>query len=207
MTTIESSDSITVSFEDLPVDVRREVRKQRSFVQLPASAAIMWREILTEAQRAILGGDLEAAYLEEGQTLGMWHRVSGDQMLKGMLGLAKKLSVLDDRKYNWLTREIGEEAAGAVQPLAPPSWNRELRELRLGGKIVRRVRFMKKRTHVELILAVFEEQGWPEIIDDPLPEGPLSERLRDAVKSLNQGLLDIRFDPIPSGEGIRWYRV
>jgi hypothetical protein len=88
-----------------------------------------------------------------------------------------------------------------------PSWDPERRELRVAGSLVKR--FRVPSPNQERIIAVFEEEGWPPRIDDPLP--PLPEldsksRLRDTIKSLNRHqvnrLLHITGDG--TGQGIRW---
>ena len=64
----------------------------------------------------------------------------------------------------------------------------------------------------EIILAAFEEEGWPRRIDDPLP--PVAgkdsvERLHQAVMGLNRGqiarLLEFRRDG--TGEGVEWLAI
>jgi hypothetical protein len=61
----------------------------------------------------------------------------------------------------------------------------------------------------ETILAVFEEEGWPPRIDDPLPPNPelvVKRRLHDTIKGLNRNRRNclIRFLGDGTGEGIRW---
>ena len=60
-----------------------------------------------------------------------------------------------------------------------------------------------------MILAAFEEEGWPPRIDDPLPPKPDQDpkrRLHDTINSLNrnQQHLLIQFFGDGSGQGIRW---
>ena len=61
----------------------------------------------------------------------------------------------------------------------------------------------------ELILAAFEESGWPPRLDDPLPPVPdmdSKRRLRDATARLNgnQKRRLIRFHGDGSGRGLCW---
>lgn len=68
-----------------------------------------------------------------------------------------------------------------------PHWNPRLRELRLSGRLVKRYRVPAECQ--ELILNAFEEEGWPECIDDPLH--PVSRidagsRLAATIKALNR---------------------
>lgn len=86
-----------------------------------------------------------------------------------------------------------------------PHWDAQLRELRLGNKLVKR--FRVPAANQELILNVFEEEGWPECIDDPLPpkgDDP-TRRLQATIKSLNRHQSEplIRFHG--NGEGAVWW--
>jgi hypothetical protein len=63
-----------------------------------------------------------------------------------------------------------------------------------------------------LILDSFEELGWPDYIDDPLPphlEQDSRRRLHDAIDRLNRNQRNrlIRFHSAGSGRGIRWELV
>ena len=69
---------------------------------------------------------------------------------------------------------------------------------------VRRLRGMKVAKNVARILDAFEEEGWPDRIDDPLPGGRKPPRLRGAVATLNRGLSAIKFRADGTGEGILW---
>ncbi|OAI47465.1 hypothetical protein AYO44_09545 [Planctomycetaceae bacterium SCGC AG-212-F19] len=93
---------------------------------------------------------------------------------------------------------------------ATPHWDAQLRELRLAGQLVKRYRV--PAPNQELILSAFEEEGWPNHIDDPLP--PLRDvcpkrRLNDAIWCLNrnQNRRLIRFAGNGNGRGLRWGRV
>jgi hypothetical protein len=72
-------------------------------------------------------------------------------------------------------------------PALKPHWNPDRRELTFEGKLVKCYRVPSPNQ--ELILSVFQEEEWPEFIDDPLP--PLEDveprqRLQATVKSLNR---------------------
>ncbi|MEX2142545.1 MAG: hypothetical protein WD894_25045 [Pirellulales bacterium] len=91
-----------------------------------------------------------------------------------------------------------------------PTWDYDLQELRLGNKVVKR--FMTPAPNQQMILAAFEEEGWPLHIDDPLPpQGDLEpkRRLHDTINSLNRHQKEplIRFIGDGTGEGIRWQLV
>jgi hypothetical protein len=103
---------------------------------------------------------------------------------------------------------------GAVEPepepaeaLGKPCWDGARRELSLGGQLVKH--FRQPAVAQETILAVFEEDGWPPRIDDPLPHRPEQEpthRLQNTIKSLNRHQLHhlIQFRGDGTGRGVRW---
>ncbi len=104
--------------------------------------------------------------------------------------------------------EGGGEPAGRIRtPPEGPHWDVQLRELRLNGRLVKR--FLTPSPNQERILAVFQEEGWPPRIDDPLPPHPELDpkrRLRDTVKSLNHHQINplLRLACDGTGQGVRW---
>ena len=88
-----------------------------------------------------------------------------------------------------------------------PRWNRARRVLSLDGTVVKR--FRVPAPNQELILSVFEEERWPERIDDPLPaSGGVDPRTRlhDAVNRLNGRQTNhlIRFHGTGTGTSVSW---
>ena len=88
-----------------------------------------------------------------------------------------------------------------------PSWNSTRRVLTLRGAIVKRYR-VPAHNQV-LILSAFEEVGWPESIDDPLPvrhDVDPRTRLHDAINRLNgcQTNRLLRFHGNGTGTGVSW---
>jgi hypothetical protein len=91
-----------------------------------------------------------------------------------------------------------------------PVWDRERQELRLGDVVVKQ--FKVPAVNQERVLAVFEEEGWPVRIDDPLP--PIGDqdpkaRLHDTIVALNRNQKHplIRFYGDGTGQGVRWGRI
>ena len=88
-----------------------------------------------------------------------------------------------------------------------PVWDDMLHELRLEGVVVKR--FTRPAGAQEVILSAFQEEGWPSVIDDPLPaqfnQDP-KRRLHYTIRNLNRGQrpLCIRFFINGNGERIRW---
>jgi hypothetical protein len=88
-----------------------------------------------------------------------------------------------------------------------PTWDADERELRLGGRVIKR--FKWNAENQQRILTSFQEEGWPHRIDDPIPPKPdqnQRQRLRDAISSLNkhQESRLIRFRSDGSGLGVVW---
>jgi hypothetical protein len=88
-----------------------------------------------------------------------------------------------------------------------PQWDKERQELRLGDLVVKQ--FKVPAPNQELILAAFQEEGWPPRMDDPLPPHPEQDskrRLHDTITTLNRHQKHrlIRFSGDGSGEGVRW---
>lgn len=90
---------------------------------------------------------------------------------------------------------------------AAPVWRNDIRALIFRGRIVKRFRW--PAVNQEAILNAFEEDGWPERIDDPIPPQIGQEpkrRLADTIKCLNRKhmhhLLHFRGDG--TGAGVIW---
>jgi hypothetical protein len=108
------------------------------------------------------------------------------------------------------TPQPGGNGYHAVRQNQFPVWDRDRRELRLGGRVVKV--FKLPSPMQEAILVAFEEEHWPPRIDDPLPSHPEllpKRRLHDTIKSLNRNQKSplIRFMGDGTGEGIRWELV
>ena len=93
---------------------------------------------------------------------------------------------------------------------ARPQWNRGKKELRLGGKLIKRFRQIAKNQF--LVLDAFQELGWPSAIDDPMPGGQVDaiQRVQDTAKSLNDGMVTdsaVRFSTNGNGTGFIWSAI
>ena len=88
-----------------------------------------------------------------------------------------------------------------------PVWDCDRRELRVSGKLVKL--FRRPSCNQERILQIFQEDGWPFRIDDPLPpkkDQDSKRRLRETIRGLNchQENRLIRFSGDGTGEGVCW---
>jgi hypothetical protein len=93
------------------------------------------------------------------------------------------------------------------EPKVRPKWDSDLNELRMDQVLIKR--FRTQAVNQTTVLCAFEEDGWPDRIDDPLP--PLQgldskHRLHDTIKCLNRGhkVPLIRFRGDGTGQGIIW---
>jgi hypothetical protein len=88
-----------------------------------------------------------------------------------------------------------------------PRWDNSKNpgELWLGNVLLRTV--APQACNLISILDAFEKVGWrQQTINDPLPDGPDSERLRQAVNHLNKGLKHklIRFGTTLGSSEVTW---
>jgi hypothetical protein len=103
--------------------------------------------------------------------------------------------------------ELPPQQSAAARAHLLPLWDKERQELRMGELVVKQ--FKLPAPNQELILASFQEEGWPPRIDDPLPPQPdqdAKRRLHDTIITLNRHQKNrlIRFSGDGSGEGVRW---
>jgi hypothetical protein len=126
------------------------------------------------------------------------------------------IALMETISQTWSqTGETWDESLDAAKSLhaeaerfhRKPHWDRQRRELRYRGMIVKR--FNKPAPNQELILAAFEESGWPQRIDDPLPpQGEIvpSVRLHDTLGRLNRSLQNpvLHFGSDGAGQGVIW---
>jgi hypothetical protein len=86
-----------------------------------------------------------------------------------------------------------------------PCWSSTRRELRVNGTVVKRFRVPAQNQ--EVILSAFEEEGWPDHIDNPLPvSGDIDPptRLHDAINRLNRCQTNPLLRFYGNGNGIFW---
>ncbi len=88
-----------------------------------------------------------------------------------------------------------------------PVWDADLNRLTLGDVVVKEYR--TPAPNQQLILAAFQEEGWPPRVDDPLPPHPEQDpkrRLHETILSLNRNQKKsvLRFGGDGNGSGVRW---
>ncbi len=170
------------------------------------SARQLWEKAFTEADRGQLGDDFGAAYAQHG-SCGMWIALKHVSPLKGLIDSAHAAGFLSDVDRRWLLREIGE-SEDIQEDRGSLCWDRETHELRLGGRIIRRVRSLSVAVNVAAVLDAFEEADWPRLIETPgsIDTSLSSERVHETIRTLNEGLGVIRFHVDEGGQRIFWDR-
>ena len=115
--------------------------------------------------------------------------------------LTLEASFIDYGTYRSLRREIGEPL-DETPPEAIPNWDPTTGQLTFNGELARKV--SQRAENARLILDFFEDLGLPSHIDNPLPGGAISGKLRETVRTLNKKLSIIRFYADGKSEGVLW---
>ena len=120
---------------------------------------------------------------------------------------AKALGDVPVSCSNCRLRASASRIAPAVADAPLPIWNAERRVLTFGSSVVKQ--FKRRAVNQELVLAAFQEEGWPTRILDPLsphPSHDVKRRLSDTIKFLNRSRRNelISFHGDGSGEGVIW---
>jgi hypothetical protein len=95
--------------------------------------------------------------------------------------------------------ERSDAVASPPPSSAVPTWDGTARRLLFRGQVCKQ--FARPAPNQERILATFQEEGWPDAVDDPLPAGKLAQ----TVESLNDRLQHIKFRLNGAGTGVCWY--
>jgi hypothetical protein len=169
-------------------------------VESPASAARLWERVLTDRERQDLGGDFEQCYARL-KTVGMWTELRGVSRRRAIIDISPEHWLIDESTFQWLLREIGE--APAVQKTAVcPQWQASTGTLRLGRRVIRKVRLTNPPANIQLILNAFQDARWASRINNPLRLG--QQQLHQALRTLHKGLGKIRFHSLNGGKAISW---
>ncbi len=104
----------------------------------------------------------------------------------------------------------GHLTADANEEEQKPHWDKGKRILYFAGSVTKRYRRIAKNQ--QLVLDVFQELGWPDSIDDPLPwsdGADFIQRVNNTAKDLNKGYENelIGFRTNGDGTGFSWFKV
>ena len=135
----------------------------------------------------------------------LWRQSSGNPKTNGSANTGKvdPNARMDVNNTNGKLQPNGNQVAASERPC----WDSERRVLTLNGTIVKHFKWVAENQ--EAILCVFQEEGWPFRIDDPLkpsPEQDPKRRLSDTIKCLNRKQCNalIHFRGDGTGEGVVW---
>lgn len=192
----------------LPPRVRSALEEAESRLLTTGMYELAWDVAFTPAERQKLGGDVDACRERRPNLIAMYMNVRAVSQYRATVELADRLKVLSlDRDYllQALGEAVGEQdEQGGSSTAHAPLWDKSSFKLTLAGDVIRQIKKPKAAKNIILILDAFQEDGWPDHIDDPLPGGADPARLADAVKSLNDGLQRIKFGKDGSGQGVVW---
>jgi hypothetical protein len=85
-------------------------------------------------------------------------------------------------------------------PRSKPRWEKDHRELWYGEILCKK--YKRSAPNQEQILDSFQELGWPNRIDDPLPPGRLADTIDNMQESLRESPITLERDG--TGKGIVW---
>lgn len=173
-------------------------------IQTFSFAEKVWSRMLTPEERELLGGDLEAAWKDNDLTLGMVSYVWQCSPAQALMRICKEFGVLAPADFHWLCQELGisDLTDADAETQTRPIWKKTLSELHFRGEVVRTFRSITVAKYSVGILDAFQQANWSPRIESPLSCD--AQDLRDAVRSLNEGLKILRFEMDGTGKGLRW---
>jgi len=189
---------------DLPKHIEKCLTELYVRLGLPPLVTRLKQEVLSPGEVQLVDGaglsasalpiDVAAAIL---RVVAQQREVSAERAL---IDLARSLDIVGAGRYENLRRAIGEPIDDHHRNV--PDWDAASGELRFNGEVVRRV--SPRATNARLLLDAFQEDGWDPRIDSPLRGGKNSRKLREAVRTLKQGLTKLDFFCDGKGEGVQW---
>lgn len=164
----------------------------------------IYQDFLTEEERIAVGKFEEV--FPAGGTVGIWMQAKRVSRWRAIIEVARCLG-LPEAEYERLLNRLGEQRPAISRGRRTPVWVKESSTLLLDGVVIKQIRRPNQARNQILILDAFQEESWPDRIDDPLPRpatGVDSRQLGEAVRRLKQGLQRITFRRDGSGEGVCW---
>ncbi|MHB8865723.1 MAG: hypothetical protein ACYC6N_25375 [Pirellulaceae bacterium] len=183
--------------KNLPDSVACELQTLAAKLKGQASARRVWEQVLAPDEQE----EMPLAEFCKKHCVEQFVQLRCVSHARAVLDVAHGIDLLSTNQYNRLLRDIGEVDC---HPTGKPFWNADTCELTFRGQVVRKIRGRNVAVNVCQILDVFQEDGWPDRIDDPLTDGPNANRVRETIRSLNDGLTLLKFRADGSGEGILW---
>ncbi|HUG70846.1 MAG TPA: hypothetical protein VMM76_24065 [Pirellulaceae bacterium] len=185
---------------DLPPELGNEINELFRVVRLPSIARVLW-ELLSDSEIASLQGDLTTYCNQFEGAIGMWMHLKHVPRLQAIIEVAHETNVISLSKFNSLRRKMPGQFVDQ-QSHERPVWDVSTGGLSRGGKVIRRIRYMKKPTKVQQVLDIFQAAGWPRSIATPTSWDQQSAH--QTVNSLNTGLSELRFHVRDGGKKFTW---
>ena len=185
-------------------EVADELQKTAARTQPFESARRVWDRLLSEEDRQQLGNNLEDCWRRIG-TIGMWTETYEVSLETAVIEIGEGLDLISFQTGAWLRRELELDQPIQAARTNMPQWDSDRGELRLGNRVIRHIRVMKKPSNIQRIVEDFQADDWPVRIDNPLTHG--QEELHQALRSLNDSLQLIRFGAREGARSINWRRV
>ena len=182
---------------EYPPAIEKQLVELARRLRLPNMRQVILDRVLSAKERKSIQADSSAAE----DIVQIYAGLRRKRPLLAVVELALATEMMTNLQYDWLLRDLGEHPS-SPKSMDHPEWNPDRGELSWKGKVVRRVR--PNGFNLILILDAFQQQGWPECIDDPLPGSRDPERRREAIRKLNAKLEKLRFEAVPDGVRIRW---
>ena len=124
---------------------------------------------------------------------------------QAIVDLAHEIDLLTATRHRQLRKKLGQPLSANVgEDSAVPIWDKEARELRFQGEVIRKVPRPTQAHRIVAILDAFQACDWPVRVDCPSHEFSTGTDLHAAIRSLNQTLTKIRFHSDGTGMGISW---
>ena len=132
----------------------------------------------------------------------MWAQSQKITETRAVIEIARLIGLISEAEAIGLRRQIGDQSGVGLQS-DKPHWDSDRGELQLGGQLARKISKPSFATNIVPILDAFQKQRWRARINNPLPGIADSQRLREAIASLNEGLKLPAF--APTDEDGEWY--
>ncbi|HIM30791.1 MAG TPA: hypothetical protein EYG57_14750 [Planctomycetes bacterium] len=116
----------------------------------------------------------------------------GLSFARAILEVALQADLLSRPRYGELLADIGEED-GEKLPSPNLVWDAQRLELRIGSRVIRRLRSAKIAKKLTSILDEFERNEWPPRVKHSIDVSLSTQPVHDAVRSLNRNLQEISF--------------
>jgi hypothetical protein len=176
-----------------------EIYNLASSLKGQAVAELVW-ELLTEQEQK----QLSASFFKK-HVANSWSKIRDVSVEQAIVDLAHEIDLLTVARHRQLRNRLGKPlSAGVGEDPAVPIWDKEARELRFQGEVIRKVPRPTQAHRIVAILDAFQTNDWSARVDGPSRKSSTGTDLHAAIRSLNQTLTKIRFHSDGTGMGVSW---